>query len=65
MNHQRHPFQRKPKSISSFIARYKSNHASAITGAVLKKIDEFIDERDIPERVPQKPNPYLSVKLAV
>ncbi|MGM0479412.1 MAG: transposase [Bacteroidota bacterium] len=43
------PFQRKPKSISSFIAGYKS--------AVLNKIDDLIDERQIPMQKFNRRNP--------
>lgn len=46
---QSQPFQRKPKSISSFIAGYKS--------MVLNKIDDLIDERKIPMQKFNRRNP--------
>lgn len=46
---QSQPFQRKPKSISSFIAGYKSK--------VLNKIDDLIDERKIPMQKFNRRNP--------
>ena len=49
MNQQPQPFQRRPKSISSFIAGYKS--------AVLNKIDDLIDERQIPMQKFNRRNP--------
>lgn len=47
------PFQRKPKSISSFVAGYKS--------AVLNKIDDLIDERQIPMQKFNRKNPLWQV----
>ena len=49
MNQQSQPFQRKPKSISSFVAGYKS--------AVLNKIDDLIDQRQIPMQKFNRRNP--------
>jgi hypothetical protein len=49
MNHQPQPFQRKPKSISSFVAGYKS--------VVLNKIDDLIDEQRIPMQKFNRRNP--------
>tara|TARA_R110002111_G_scaffold175048_1_gene240656 strand:+ start:120 stop:797 length:678 start_codon:yes stop_codon:yes gene_type:complete len=49
MNHQPQPFRRKPKSISSFVAGYKSS--------VLNKIDDLIDERCIPMQKFNRRNP--------
>ena len=49
MNQQNQPFQRKPKSISSFVAGYKS--------VVLNKIDNLIDERQLPIQKFNRSNP--------
>jgi len=43
------PFERKPKSISSFVAGYKS--------AVLNKIDDYIDEHKLPMQKFNRRNP--------
>lgn len=43
------PFERKPKSISSFVACYKA--------AVLNKIDDLIDERQLPVQKFNRQNP--------
>ena len=49
MKYQPQPFQRKPKSISSFVAGYKS--------VVLNKIDDYIDERQLPIQKFNRRNP--------
>ncbi len=53
MNHQPQPFQRKPKSISSFVAGYKY--------VVLNKIDHLIDEHRIPRQKFNRRNPLWQV----
>jgi putative transposase len=47
--YQPQPFQRKPKSISSFVAGYKS--------IVLNKIDDYIDEHKLPMEKFNRRNP--------
>ena len=48
-NYHPQPFQRKPKSISSFVAGYKS--------VVLTKIDDYIDARQLPIQKFNRRNP--------
>jgi REP element-mobilizing transposase RayT len=48
-DHTSQPFERKPKSISSFVAGYKS--------VVLNKIDDLIDERQLPIQKFNRKNP--------